>query len=121
MPRIDFRAARAQLRLADVLDLLGFVPRTRHGAQLRGPCPVHCSTTPASRSFAAHLDKGVWHCFGCGQGGNVLDLWAQASGQDVYAAVLDVYRRLGQDVPLLPPVRIPRQQSVSEKLTMPDP
>jgi DNA primase len=101
MPLIDLRQARAEIRLSDVLALLDFVPRTRCGAQRRGPCPVHGSQSASSRSFAAHLGKDVWHCFRCGQGGNALDLWARATGQPLYAAVRDLYQRLGRSVPWL--------------------
>ena len=38
MPAIDYRRARAELRLADVLALIGYRPRTRQGWQWRGPC-----------------------------------------------------------------------------------
>src|SRR5947209_1689659 len=103
MPLIDLRAARTQLRLADVLDLVGFTPCTRRGVQLRGPCPVHRSARPASRAFTAQLGKGIWHCFGCGAGGNALDLWAAVTRQPLYAAVIDLCTRLGQDVPWLTP------------------
>ncbi len=102
MPGIDFREARARLRLAAVLDLVGFVPRTRCREQVRGPCPVHRSRSHASRSFAAHLGKNVWHCFGCGTGGNALDLWAAVTRQGLHAAVRDLCGRLGHDVPWLP-------------------
>ena len=110
MPRIDFAAARAQLRLADVLALCDFTPTSRHGLQLRGPCPVHRSRRPASRSFAAHLGKHVWHCFACGAGGNVLDLWVALTGQPLYAAVVDLCARLGQQVPLLLTRRVPSRE-----------
>jgi DNA primase len=110
MPRIDFRAARAQLRLADVLTLCDFTPTSRHGLQWRGPCPVHRSRRPASRSFAAHVGKNVWHCFTCRAGGNALDLWIALTSQPVYAAVLDLCARLGQDVPLLQPCRAPERR-----------
>jgi DNA primase len=103
MPGIDYRAARVLLPLADVLGLLGFVPAARHGPQLRGPCPLHRSRSAASRSFAAHLGQGAWHCFRCGAGGNALDLWAAATRQPLHAAVLDLCERLGRDVPWLPP------------------
>jgi DNA primase len=99
MPGIDYRAARALLPLADVLALLGFVARRRHGAQLRGPCPLHRPRSATSRSFAAHLGKGAWHCFRCGAGGNALDLWAAVTRQPLHAAVLDLCQRLGRDVP----------------------
>jgi DNA primase len=117
MPAIDFRAARSQLRLAEVLDLVGWAPCSRRGAPLRGSCPVHRSRTPSSRSFAAHLGRGVWHCFRCGAGGNALDLWAAVTQQPLHAAVIDLCRRLGRDVPWLPPRRVaPR-----ERPTMPEP
>jgi DNA primase len=117
MPLIDFRAARAQLRLADVLHLLDFAPSTRKADVLRGPCPVHRSRKAASRSFAAHLGKGVWHCFACGAGGNVLDLWATVTQQALHPAVLDLYARLNRDVPWL----APRRPRSLEKRTMPEP
>jgi DNA primase len=101
MPRIDFREARSRLRLAEALELLSFEARWRVGAQVRGRCPLHRSRSPRSRSFAAHLGKGLWHCFGCGAGGNVLDLWAQVTRQNVYAATVDLCQRLGRDVPWL--------------------
>ena len=63
MPGIDYTLLRQELSLAQVLDLIGFTATSRRGPQLRGPCPVHGSTTPQSRSFAAHLDKHCWHCF----------------------------------------------------------
>jgi DNA primase len=122
MPGIDFRAARSQLRLVEVLDLLGFEPRWRRGDQVRGPCPVHGSRTPASRAFAAHLGKGVWHCFRCGAGGNVLDLWVAVTRQDLHAAVIDLHRRLGYELPWLQPRAVSvRGICRKEKPTMPDP
>jgi DNA primase len=109
MPGIDYRAARAHLPLADVLALLGFVPRRCQGQQLRGPCPLHRSRSAMSRSFAAHLGKNAWHCFRCGAGGNALDLWAAVTRQPLHAAVLDLCQRLGRDVPwLTPPAPVPR-------------
>jgi DNA primase len=102
MPGIDYRVARQRLRLAAVLDLLGFEARQRRGDQVRGRCPVHGSRTATSRSFAAHLGRNVWYCFTCGAGGNALDLWATVTRQELHAAVLDLCRRLGCDVPWLP-------------------
>jgi DNA primase len=102
MPGINYREARSQVRLAEVLELIGFEARWGFGDQLRGPCPVHGSRSPTSRSFAAHLGKGVWHCFRCEAGGNVLDLWAAVTKVPLYAAVIALYTRLGREVPWLP-------------------
>jgi DNA primase len=99
MPGIDFRQARQEVRLSEVLALLGYQPRQRCGEQLRGPCPVHGSKSATSRSFAAHLGKNVWHCFACGASGNALELWAALKRLGIYEAVLDLYRRLGREAP----------------------
>lgn len=115
MPALDFREVRAQLHVAEVLDLLGFEPSSCRGDQLRGPCPVHRSRRPASRSFAAHLGKNAWQCFRCGAGGNALDLWVAVTRQPLYAAVIDLYMRLGRELPWL------RRARAQEKHTMPEP
>jgi len=102
MPLLDLRQARADIRLHEVLELLGWKARARRSVQRRGPCPVHGSQSPSSRSFSAQLDKNVWQCFRCGASGNALDLWAQATRQELYPAVVELYRRLGRAVPWLP-------------------
>ena len=105
MPLLDLRRARAEVRLGDVLPLPGWTARTRRGAQLRGACPVHRSQSATSRVFSAHLERGIWQCFRCGAAGNALDLWAQVTGQGIYPAVVDLYRRLGRALPWLQPAR----------------
>jgi DNA primase len=101
MAAIDFRAVRLAVDISAVLDLLGFVPRSRRGGQVRGPCPLHKATTPASRSFSAHLTKQAYRCFRCGASGNQLDLWAEATGQPLYQAAIDLCEKLHQPVPWL--------------------
>ena len=101
MAGIDYRALRCQLRLGQVLDLLGFVPTSRAGVQVRGPCPVHGSRTPRSRSFAAHLERHCWQCFRCGAHGNALDLWRLVTQRPLYEAVVDLCRRLNVAIPWL--------------------
>jgi hypothetical protein len=105
MPLIDLRAARAETRLAWVLELLGWQACGRNAEQVRGPCPVHGSQSSASRSFSAHLGRNVWQCFRCGASGNALELWARVTGQELYPAVLGLYERLGRPVPWLRPAR----------------
>jgi len=98
MPGIDFALVRRQVSLTQVLELVGFTATTRRGPQLRGPCPVHGSA-PRSRSFAAHLQKHCWHCFGCGAGGNALDLYLAVTKLPVYDGALELCARLGVDAP----------------------
>jgi DNA primase len=108
MPAIDYRRARAELRLARVLELIGYQPRRRAGQQWRGPCPLHGSRSAASCVFSAHLGKDLFHCFGCGAGGNALDLWAALQRLPLHAAVVDLCRRLHEPVPWLNAVKPPR-------------
>ena len=121
MPGIDFRSARLQVRLAEVLELIGFVPARRCRDQVRGPCPVQRSRAPHRRAFAAHLGRGLWHCFVCGAGGNVLDLWAALTRQPLHGAVIDLYRRLGREVPWLPGPAPGRRGDRKEKAIMAEP
>lgn len=109
MPAIDYRAARASIRLAEVLELIAYRPHWRRGEACRGPCPLHRSHSAASRVFAVHLGKNVYHCFRCGAGGNALDLWAALTRQPLHAAVLDLCQRLARPVPWLtaPPTARP--------------
>ncbi|HVC94657.1 MAG TPA: hypothetical protein VND64_13240 [Pirellulales bacterium] len=41
MPGIDYRALRAVVSLAQVLELLRFQPARRQARKVRGPCPIH--------------------------------------------------------------------------------
>jgi DNA primase len=112
MPLLDFRPARAEVRLEEVLHLLGWTAQVRVGAQVRGACPVHGSQSKTSRAFSAPLGRGVWHCFRCGASGNALDLWAQGTHQEIYPAVLELYRRLGRAAPWLHPVPCERYKNL---------
>src|SRR5262245_40043580 len=46
-----------------------YVPLKRAGATYKGLCPFHSEKTP---SFHVNADKGFFHCFGCGVGGDVI-------------------------------------------------
>ncbi len=100
-PAIDFDAVRATVKMAGVLGLLGFPARTTHGAQQRGPCPLHGSTTGTSRCFSVNLNQQIFHCFKCGRSGNALDLWAYATRQTPYDAAIDLCQRLTIALPTL--------------------
>ena len=99
MPGIDFTQLREQVTLAEVLALVGSRAVTRHGPQWRGPCPVHGSSSPRSRSLAAHVERQCWHCFRCGAGGNALDLYLAVTKLPVYQGALELCARLHKPVP----------------------
>ena len=99
MPGIRFAEVRARVALADVLGLLGFVPCESSGDQVRGPCPVHHSISPSSRSFSANLKLHIYRCFKCGSSGNQLDLYASATGLSLFEAAVALCEQLHREVP----------------------
>lgn len=101
MPGVRFAEVRSRVSLAQVLGLLRFAPCERSKEEIRGPCPVHGSTSPQSRCFSANLRKNVYRCFRCGSAGNQLDLYAAATRQSLWAAAIDLCARVGCEVPWL--------------------
>jgi len=99
MPGIDFNVLRQEISMQQVLDLVGFEPTSRTGPQLRGPCPVHGSSSTRSRSLSVNLELGWYHCHKCGSQGNPLELWAAVQKTSLYAASQELCRALGRDVP----------------------
>ena len=66
MPGIDFRQLRADVTMAQVLELLGFVVVERLGDQVRGECPLHEPFERGKhRTFSAHLGRHMFRCFKC--------------------------------------------------------
>jgi DNA primase len=99
MPGVDFEVLRERIAMADVLRLLNFQPCHRQGDQLRGPCPVHRSSNPRSRSFSVNVRQGRYHCFGCGSRGNALELWSAVFGINVWASAIALCKSLDVEVP----------------------
>jgi DNA primase len=99
MPGVNFAVVREQVAMADVLRLLHFAPTSVRGDQRRGPCPVHGSRGPRSRSFSVNVRLGRYRCFRCGSRGNALELWAAARKLTLPAAAIELCELLGIDVP----------------------
>ncbi len=99
MPGVNFEEVRRRISMADVLGLLEFEACSRRGDQLRGPCPVHGSSRPRSRSFSVNLRLGRYPCFRCGSRGNALELWSSVRGLSVWAAAVELCQLRGLEVP----------------------
>jgi len=86
----DVRALREQADLASVVS--DYTTLRRAGGTLKGLCPFHGERTP---SFTVDPAKRVWHCFGCGEGGDVFHLLMQAEALTFPEAVEHLARREG--------------------------
>ena len=82
---------------ADILQIVqAHVSLRRAGASYKGLCPFHSEKTP---SFNVNPDRGVFHCFGCGVGGDVVkfvELYEKVSFPE---AVRLLAARVGLSVP----------------------
>lgn len=82
---------------ADIVRVIeGYVPLRKAGNSYRGLCPFHAEKTP---SFHVHPDKGFFHCFGCGAGGDVLKFLELQEKFGFQDAVRHLAQRIGVQVP----------------------
>ncbi|MEN3337425.1 MAG: primase [Acidobacteriota bacterium] len=72
------------------------VPLRRSGVAWKGLCPFHGEKTP---SFQVNGDKGVFHCFGCGVGGDVIKFIELYDKVTFPEAVRQLAGRVGMTVP----------------------
>lgn len=72
-----------------------YVKLTRAGRSLRGLCPFHKEKTP---SFHVSPERGTWHCFGCGLGGDAFSFIEKVEGVDFKGALRILAEKAG--VPL---------------------
>jgi len=68
----------------------------RSGSNLFGLCPFHSEKTP---SFAVSPEKQIYHCFGCGKGGSVINFIMEIENLSFADAVRFLARRAGMQVP----------------------
>jgi len=81
---INFKELRARLRFEDVLRHYKVEVHSK-GEQHHGPCPLPGHTgSKTAPAFSANLKRGIFHCFGCGAKGNVLEFAALMEGADVW-------------------------------------
>ena len=92
------REERADVQaIKDRVDIVSVVSRylslTKTGANHKGRCPFHKDDTP---SFMVNAEKGLWHCFGCGEGGDVFSFLMKMEKIDF----LEAAKRLATEVGL---------------------
>lgn len=68
----------------------------RSGSNLFGLCPFHSEKTP---SFSVSPDKQIYHCFGCGKGGGVINFIMEIENLSFPDAVRFLAKRAGMTVP----------------------
>ncbi len=85
--------------IKDRLDVTEFIGRhvqlEKSGRYFKGLCPFHTEKTP---SFFVFPENQRWHCFGCGQGGDVFNFVMALNGLDFRTALEELARQAGVEL-----------------------
>jgi len=77
----------------DIVDIIsGYVHLRKRGKNFVGLCPFHQEKTP---SFTVSSDKQIYHCFGCGAGGNVFKFLMDFKNISFIEAVEEIAEHAG--------------------------
>lgn len=83
---------------AEILDIVSdYVELRRRGRNFFGLCPFHPEKTP---SFSVAPDKQIFHCFGCGTGGNVISFLMEYEKVSFVEALQKLAERYGIELDL---------------------
>ena len=85
---------RQRLSLVDVISRR--VPLKKRGANYWGCCPFHNEKTP---SFSVNEEKGFYHCFGCGEHGDIISFTMKSENLDFKAAIKELADMAGIKMP----------------------
>lgn len=82
---------------ADIVEIVGgYIPLRRAGRNYKANCPFHKEKTP---SFMVSPSKQIFHCFGCGAGGNVFGFVMKMENMDFPEAVSTLAEKTGVELP----------------------
>jgi DNA primase len=97
---------------ADIVRVIGeYVPLKKAGQNFRGLCPFHAEKTP---SFNVHPTKQIYHCFGCGQGGDVFKFVMEMEKCAFPEAIRVVAEKCGIAIPR-PKERSPEERKENQQ------
>ena len=83
----------------DIVDVISqYVHLKRSGRNFFGLCPFHNEKSP---SFSVSPDKQIFHCFGCGVGGNIFTFLTKIEGITFIEAVQNLAKRANIQLPTI--------------------
>ena len=112
---IDQRLIDEVTAATDIVGVIGSsIPLKRAGSNFKAPCPFHQEKTA---SFMVSPQKQIFHCFGCGEGGNVFSFLMKYENMSFPEAVRNLAGKANIHIP---EERAVSQEKVSETKKMAD-
>jgi DNA primase len=100
---------------ADIVRVIGeYVRLKKSGQNFTGLCPFHAEKSP---SFAVHPVKQIYHCFGCGVGGDVFKFVMEVDKVAFPEAIRVVAEKCGIAIPR-PKERSPEERKENQQRTL---
>ncbi|HXC93383.1 MAG TPA: DNA primase [Geobacteraceae bacterium] len=96
----DEKIAEVRERAGIVEVISDYISLKKSGANFQGLCPFHGEKTP---SFNVNPSRGIFHCFGCGEGGNAVTFVMKMEGISFPEAVKLLAKRVGVEIDDRPP------------------
>lgn len=112
MPKYDRNFTDELRERLSIVDVVGrCVPLVKKGQNYWGCCPFHNEKTP---SFSVNEDKGFYHCFGCGEHGDIISFVMKSENVDFKTAITELASQAGLKMPDYKPkpeAQIKREES----------
>ena len=88
---------REKILNLDIVEIISrYTQLKKSGSNYKGLCKFHNEKTP---SLMVSAEKGIWKCFGCGRGGNLIDFVMEAEGESYQEAVARIAKDHHIDMP----------------------
>ena len=112
IPEETLTEIRSRISIVEVISV--YVSLRKAGKNYTGLCPFHEEKTP---SFSVNDERGFFHCFGCGEGGNAFTFLCRLEGISFPEAVRRLAAKAGVPLPQAPDDPQAREQDRLYRLT----
>ena len=95
---MDSSEAKEEVKkTADIVEVVGqYVELKKRGQNYVGLCPFHSERSP---SFTVNQSKQIYHCFGCGRGGDIFTFWMEYHNLSFPQSLKDLAERYNIPLP----------------------